>query len=76
MGLASYYCRFAPHLATIAALVHHRTKKDTPFEWNDACATAFCELKSLLTKAPVLVWRRTHIFAETDANIAESEARR
>ena len=56
LGLASYYRRFVPHFATVAAPLHRLTKKDTPFEWNQDCETAFSQLKSLLTQAPVLVY--------------------
>ena len=73
LGLTSYYRRFVPHFATIAAPLHRLTKKDTPFEWDGACETAFCELKSLLTKAPVLVYPRfgqgQSFLLETDASI-------
>ena len=55
VGLASYYCRFVPQFAVIAAPLHHLTKKDVPFEWSRECEDAFCKLKSLLTKASVLV---------------------
>lgn len=72
LGLASYYRRFVPHFATVAAPLHCLTKKDTPFDWNDECETAFCELKLLLTEAPVLVYPRfgqgSSFLLETDAS--------
>ena len=33
LGLASYYRRFVPNLATVAEPLHALTKKDTPFMW-------------------------------------------
>ena len=73
LRLASYYRRSVPHFATVAAPLHHLTKKDTPFEWSDACETAFCELKSLLTRASVLVYpcfgQGQSFLFETDASI-------
>ena len=71
LGLVSYYRRFVPHFATVAAPLHHLTKKDTPFEWNDECEIAFCQLKSLLTKAPVLVYPR---FGQGQSFLLETDA--
>ena len=72
VGLASYYRRFVPHFAAIAAPLHRLTKKDVRFEWSEECETAFCRLKSLLTEAPVLVYPRfgegEHFLLETDAS--------
>ena len=47
VGLASYYRRFVPGFAKIAAPLHALTKKDVPFEWTSECETAFCKLKEL-----------------------------
>ena len=41
VGLASYYRRFVPHFATIAASLHRLIKKDIPFEWSFECKDAF-----------------------------------
>ena len=72
VGLASYYRRFVPRFAAIAAPLHRLTKKDVKFEWSEECETAFCRLKSLLTEAPVLVYPRfgegEHFLLETDAS--------
>jgi hypothetical protein len=39
VGLASYYRRFVPHFAAIAAPLHCLTKKDVKFEWSEECET-------------------------------------
>ena len=54
LGLASYYRRFIPHFATIAAPLHALTSTHTKFSWSDECEEAFNQLKTLLTTAPVL----------------------
>ena len=54
LGLASYYCQFIPHFATIAAPLHALTSTHTKFSWSDECEEAFNQLKTLLTTAPVL----------------------
>ena len=72
VGLASYYRRFVPQFASVAAPLHRLTKKDVAFEWSPECEAAFCKLKSLLTEAPVLVYPRfgkgEHFLLETDAS--------
>ena len=71
VGLASYYRRFVPHFAAIAAPLHRLTKKDVKFEWSEECETAFRQLKSLLTEAPVLVYPR---FGEGEQFLLETDA--
>ena len=72
VGLASYYRRFVPQFASVAAPLHRLTKKDVAFEWSSECEAAFSKLKSLLTEAPVLVYPRfgkgEHFLLETDAS--------
>ena len=72
VGLASYYRRFVPGFAKIAAPLHALTKKDVPFEWTSECETAFCKLKELLVTAPVLSYPRfghdREFILETDAS--------
>ena len=57
------------HFAAIAAPLHRLIKKDVRSE---ECETAFCQLKSLLTEAPVLVHpcfgKGEHFLFETDAS--------
>jgi hypothetical protein len=57
VGLASYYRRFVPGFAKIAAPLHALTKKDVTFEWTPECEAAFCKLKELLVTAPVLSYQ-------------------
>ena len=54
LGLASYYRRFVRGFAAICRLLYQLTEKNAPFRWTSECDNAFCELKQLLTSAPVL----------------------
>ncbi len=54
IGLASYYRRFVKNFATIALPLTHLTRKNVNFQWDETCQTAFDQLKSLLTTAPIL----------------------
>ena len=47
LGLASYYRRFIPGFATLAAPLHRLTKKDAvyPLQWNEECQSGFSKLK-------------------------------
>ena len=55
LGLSSYYRRFIRNFAKIAAPLHQLTRKETQFWWSTDCASAFNQLKMILTSAPVLV---------------------
>ena len=72
LGLASYYCRFEPQFAKIAAPIHGLLKKENTFAWTSECDTAFRKLKEALTSAPVLIHPKfgpEHEFVlETDAS--------
>ena len=54
IGLAGYYRRFIQGFSQIAKPMTNLTKKDRPFIWADQCESAFQELKTRLTTAPVL----------------------
>lgn len=54
VGLCSYYRRFVPGFATVAAPLHALTKKNQSFRWSDQCQASFETLKEMLTTAPVL----------------------
>jgi len=54
LGLASYYRRYIPCFADIAAPLYHLTNKGIPFERNSFCQLAFNNLKVALTQAPIL----------------------
>ena len=58
IGLASYYRRFIPGFATIAAPLTemYRDPKNTLVNWTPARAVAFESLKMSLTSAPVLAY--------------------
>ena len=73
LGLASYYRRFVPNFASVAAPLHALTKKDAVFQWTTECQGAFAKLKELLTTTPVLAYPmfgpgRSFIL-ETDASM-------
>ena len=72
IGLASYYRRFVPGFASIAAPLRALTKKNAVFTWTPECQTAFDRLKDLLVTAPVLAFPRfgpdAEFTLETDAS--------
>ncbi|GFY77107.1 retrovirus-related Pol polyprotein from transposon 297 [Trichonephila inaurata madagascariensis] len=57
LGLAGYYRRYIPEFSVIAApltdLLKGRNREST-FDWNSSCQNAFEELKTRLSKNPVL----------------------
>ncbi|XP_076047329.1 uncharacterized protein LOC143028852 [Oratosquilla oratoria] len=54
LGLCTYYRRFVAGFATIAAPLHHLTRKGAAFEWTEGYQHAFVALKRELVEAPVL----------------------
>ena len=54
VGLASYYRRFVPGFASIAAPLHALTSKAVKFRWDEHCQTAFEQLKLALTSSRIL----------------------
>ena len=58
LGLASFYRRFMPAFAKVSAPLRALITKNTTFQWTVECKKAFCELKRLLTTAPVLAYPR------------------
>ena len=54
LGLTGFYYHFVKDFSTIAAPLHALSKKNAPFVWGPWQSTAFDELKSLLTHAPIL----------------------
>ena len=72
LGLASYYRRFVPQFAKIAAPIHGLLKKENAFVWTSKCETAFKTLKEALTSAPILVYPKfgpeREFVLETDAS--------
>ena len=73
LGLASYYRRFVPQFAKIAAPIHGLLKKENAFVWTSECETAFRKLKEeALTSAPILAYPKfgpeCEFVLETDAS--------
>ena len=61
VGLCSYYRRFIPHFATIAAPLHELQNKKTEFKWTLEAQASFDLLKKALISAPLLItpdWTR------------------
>ena len=54
LGLSGYYARVIQSYATIAAPLTNLLGKGAKFEWNEPQESAHDELKSKLTRAPVL----------------------
>ena len=54
LGLARYYRRFIQDFSKIATPLTNLTRKATKFIWTAECEESFQELKSRLSKAPVL----------------------
>jgi hypothetical protein len=54
MGLAGYYRSYIPRFSKIAEPINCTLKNGIPFKWTDEATTAFEELKTRLTTAPIL----------------------
>ena len=54
MGLAGYYRRVVKDFSKLAVPLTQLTRKGQPFEWNSERESAFQELKTRLTTAPIL----------------------
>lgn len=59
LSLASYYRRFVPGFAKIAAPLHQMTHKDRPVVWTTESAEAFEQLKNALCTGPILSYPDT-----------------
>ncbi|KAA3473360.1 reverse transcriptase [Gossypium australe] len=55
LGLAGYYRRFVKVFSMIATPMMRLLQKYVKFDWTEECQQSFKKLKTLLTKAPVLV---------------------
>lgn len=55
LGFANFYRRFIRDFSRVALPLTQLTSPKVPFQWNDAAQSAFQELKSLFSLAPVLV---------------------
>lgn len=56
LGLTTYYKRFVPNFAQIAEPLYSLTRKGAVFQWASSQQTAFDQLKSCLTRAPILAY--------------------
>ena len=56
LGLASYFRKYIPQFAAVAAPLYFLTQKHIQFNWSDAADAAFLSLKRLLTTAPVVAF--------------------
>ncbi|EOY19242.1 Uncharacterized protein TCM_044240 [Theobroma cacao] len=54
LGLACYYSRFVKDFSKIVTPLTKLIRKDTKFEWSNACENSFKKLKACLTTALVL----------------------
>ena len=54
LGLSSYYRRFVPQFASVAAPLHRLQNKNVTFEWGAREEDAFQELKRRLMTTPIL----------------------
>lgn len=70
LGLCTYYRRFVPGFATVAAPLHNLTRKGAQYLWDEACQQAFTALKQALVKAPVLPYPDPELpyILDTDAS--------
>ena len=48
LGLMNYHSSFIPNYTTIAEPLRALTRKNTPFQWTEACENAFQELKRIV----------------------------
>ena len=55
MGFINFYSGFIPDFSHVAGPLHRLTNKEEPWRWAGPEESAFQELKTLVTSAPVLV---------------------
>ena len=71
-GLTQFFREFNKDYAKIARPLHHLTRKNSKFIWDDNCQKAFDQLKIALTTKPVLalpIWdRNARFYLFTDAS--------
>ncbi|KAF8733245.1 hypothetical protein RHS02_07386, partial [Rhizoctonia solani] len=69
-GFVNNLCWFIPNFSLLAHPLHNLTKKESPWSWGNSEEGAFQELKSLVTKSPVLIHSNLELpyYLETDAS--------
>ena len=55
LGLSGYFRKFVPSYAIISEPIRQLLRKDAKFRWSESQEKAFNDLKSCLTKMPVLI---------------------
>ena len=65
LGLVTFYSKFVPNLATIAAQIYQLTRKNVPFDWNEECQKAFQSLKQELISIRFLTYFNPKLGRET-----------
>ena len=68
LGLTSFYRKFVPQFATIAAPLFQMTKQDAPTKltWTEETLRAMDTLKKSITSAPALISADPHELLQTD----------
>ncbi|KAF8748849.1 hypothetical protein RHS01_10553 [Rhizoctonia solani] len=70
LGFVNYLCRFIPNFSLVARPLHNLTRKESPWSWGNQEEEAFQELKTLVTRSPVLIHSNPALpyYLETDAS--------
>ena len=70
LGMVTYLSKFAPNLAEVTMPLRQLITKDAIFSWEHPQAQAFCKVKDILTKSPVLAYfdPRKPIVLQVDAS--------
>jgi len=56
LGFVNFYRRFIKDFSDIAKPLHELTRKDSAWNWTDACQKAFDLLKNAITSSPILIF--------------------
>ena len=56
LGTVTWYSKFVPNLADIAAPLNRLRQKGIEWDWSDECEASFRQLKSILASEPVLAY--------------------
>jgi len=70
LGVTNYYRRFLARYSQRSAALRELTAKDKPFDWGDKQEDAFNDLKTALSRPPILRYPDTNrdFYLETDAS--------
>ncbi|QRW22882.1 Retrotransposable element Tf2 protein [Rhizoctonia solani] len=70
LGFVNYLCWFIPNFSSVACPLHNLTRKETPWLWGTLEEALFQDLKSLVTKSPVLIHSNPNLpyYLEMDAS--------